>query len=226
MVVRTPNISVPPLENGDRLTRNEFERRYHAMRGLKKAELIDGVVYMPSPVRVEHHGEPHSDLTGWLCFYKAFTPRTRTASDSTVRFDLDNEPQPDDCLFIDPAAGGQAAIDEDGYIAGPPELVGEVSASSASHDLHAKLNLYRRHGVREYIVWRVYENVIDWFVLRGSDYETLPTPADGILKSEVFPGLWLDAAAMLRGDMAAVLQALQRGLATSEHAAFVARLNP
>lgn len=218
--------TVPPLENGDVLTRAEFERRYEAMPHLKKAELIEGVVYVPSPVRHTFHGHPHTHLTGWLVQYEASTPGVQASDNSTVRLDLDNEPQPDALLFIDPACGGQARIDVDGYIEGAPELVAEVASSSASYDLHVKLRVYRRNGVREYIVWRVLDHAVDWFVLRAGQYERLSVDAEGLLRSEVFPGLWLDPAALLRGDLATVLAVVQRGLASPEHDAFVARLHP
>jgi len=215
---------VPPLEPGDRLTREEFERRYDAMPGLKKAELIEGVVYMPSPVRLRRHGQPHADLITWLGTYRALTPGVSSADNTTVRLDLDNEPQPDALLFIDPARGGQARVSDDDYVEAAPELVAEVASSSASFDLHAKLNVYRRNGVREYLVWRVLDNAFDWFAFRQGRYEPLSPAADGLLESEVFPGLWLDAAALLRGDLARVLDTVRRGMASPEHAAFVARL--
>jgi Uma2 family endonuclease len=217
---------VPPLENGDVLTRAEFEHRYEAMPHLKKAELIEGVVYVPSPVRHTYHGHPHTHLISWLGQYEASTPGVQASDNSTVRLDLDNEPQPDALLFIDPACGGQARIDAEEYIAGAPELVAEVASSSASYDLHAKLRVYRRNGVREYIVWRVLEREIDWFVLRAGQYERIPLDAAGLYRSEVFPGLWLDPAALLRGDLATVLAVVQRGLASPEHAAFITRLHP
>jgi Uma2 family endonuclease len=213
-----------PLEHGDRLSRAEFERRYDAMPNLKKAELIEGVVYMPSPVRLQSHGRPHAHLITWLGVYEAGTPGVQTADNSTARLDLDNEPQPDGVLFIAPERGGQARLSADDYLEAAPELVGEVSASSASYDLHAKLHVYRRNEVREYVVWRVLERAVDWFVLRAGQYERLPPDADGILRSRIFPGLWLDPAALVRTDLAAVLAVLQQGLASPEHAAFVARL--
>jgi len=221
--VPTP-VRIPPLENGDTLTRVEFERRYNAMPRVNKAELIEGVVYMPSPVRFDRHGSQHLGLNTWLGAYQAFTPGVRGADNATVRLDNDNEPQPDSFLLILPDHGGQVHISEDGYIEGSPELVGEVSASSASIDLNAKLRAYERNGVREYIVWRVFDEVIDWFVLRERHFVPLTPGVDGILRSEEFPGLWLDSAAFLRLDLATVLRVRQQGLDSPEHAAFVERL--
>jgi Uma2 family endonuclease len=215
---------IPRLQNGDHLTREEFERRYEAMPELKKAELIEGVVFMPSPVRTDQHGDPHADLITWLGVYRAATPGVRVAADSTIRLDLDNEPQPDALMRIEQSRGGRARIDADGYVEGGPELAAEVAASSVSIDLHAKLRVYRRNGVQEYLVWRVEQRAIDWFVLRGSQYDRLLPGPDDILRSEVFPGLWLDADALLREDLAGVLQTLQQGLASPEHAAFVTQL--
>ena len=217
---------MPPLENGDRLTRAEFERRYAAMPHLKKAELIEEVVYVPSPVRYRQHGAPHALLIGWLVQYAAGTPGVGVSDNSTVRLDLDNEPQPDALLLIDPACGGQTRFSPDDYIENSPELVAEVASSSVSYDLHTKLNVYRRNGVREYIVWRVLEQAIDWFVLRAGQYERLPVDVNGLLRSEVFPGLWLDPAALVRGELATVLAIVQQGLGSPEHMAFVARLQP
>lgn len=219
-------VKVPPLRAGDRLTRAEFERRYEAMPEVKKAELIEGVVYMPSPVSIEGHGSPHADLGCWLSYYKAFTPGLQTGDNSTVRLDHDNDPQPDLCLRILPEYGGQSRTSTDGlgYVEGAPELVAEVAASSVSYDLHQKLNAYRRNGVLEYVVWRVEDGELDWFVLHEGRYDRLPQGADGLCRSEVFPGLWLDSVALLRGDLARVLQVVQQGVASPEHAEFVRQL--
>ncbi len=215
---------VPPLENGDSLTRIEFERRYNVMPHVKKAELVEGVVYMASPLRFEPHAEPHGDLIGWLWSYKIATPGVRLGDNPTVRLDLDNEPQPDAVLLIDTSAGGQSYLGEDGYIEGAPELVAEIAASSAAIDLGDKLRAYRRNGVIEYIVWQVFDQRIDWFFLENGDYVPLLQQEDGIIRSRVFPGLWLDVAAMLNGNMPQVLSVLQAGINSDEHLAFVQQL--
>ncbi|HEY1379682.1 MAG TPA: Uma2 family endonuclease [Gemmataceae bacterium] len=215
---------VPPLRNGDRLTAEEFERRYDAMPELKKAELIEGVVYVGSPVRAEDHGEPHADLIGWLAPYRIATPGVRAGDNATLRLAPRNRPQPDAYLRITPESGGQARVDDDGYIVGAVELTAEIAASSASYDLHDKLETYQRNGVREYVVWRVEDEAVDWFALRSARYERLTPGTDGILRSEVFPGLWLDPAALVHGDMARVDEVARLGLASPEHAAFVNQL--
>jgi Uma2 family endonuclease len=214
----------PPLENGDRLTRAEFERRYDAMPNLKKAELIEGVVYVPSPLRYDRHGRPASMPETWLGVYSAATPGTESAGNTTVRLDLDNEVQPDVLLRLDSAHGGQSRISDDDYVEGAPELVIEVAASSASYDLHDKLRVYRRSQVQEYVVWRVLDRAVDWFRSREGTYEHLQPDEAGILRSEIFPGLWLAVPALFAGDLAAVLAELQRGLASPEHATFLERL--
>lgn len=214
-------LSVPPLENGDRLSRTEFERRYQAMPHLKKAELVEGVVYMASPLRIRSHGEPHGDLIAWLGTYKAFTPGTVMGIEPTVRLDADNEPQPDAVLFI---PGRQATISPDDYIQGAPELVIEVAASSAAIDVHDKKRAYRRNGVQEYIVWRTLDGQLDWFMLRADDYVPQLLDERRIWQSQVFPGLWLAVAALLSGDMTTVLSVLQQGLNSPEHLALVQKL--
>ncbi|EKQ67431.1 hypothetical protein OsccyDRAFT_3704 [Leptolyngbyaceae cyanobacterium JSC-12] len=212
-------VELPPLENGDRLTRAEFERRYAAMPQLKKAELIEGIVYMASPLRAKAHSSPHGDIMGWLWTYKAATPGIDLYDNPTVRLDADNEPQPDAVLRI--VTGGQSWISPDDYIEGAPELIVEIAASSASYDLHDKLRVYRRNGVQEYIVWRTYNQQIDWFYLEEGQYKPQSPDATGILRSQQFPGLWLAAPALLAGHLAEVLQTLQQGIATPDHQTFV-----
>jgi Uma2 family endonuclease len=213
-----------PLEPGDRLTRDEFERRYAAMPERTRAELIEGVVYMPSPARFRKHGGPSRDVGTWMGVYQAATPGVMGADNATVRLDADNEVQPDELMMIDPALGGQAKISIDDYVEGAPDLIAEISASSASIDLDVKLHVYRRNQVREYVVWRVLDRAIDWFILRQGRFDRLLPGADGIIRSEVFPGLWLDCEALLRGDLARVLAVVQQGIASPEHAALVTRL--
>ncbi len=214
---------IPPLQNGDHLTVEEFERRFDAYTDLKKAELINGVVFMPPPVAMEEHGGPHFHLVGWLYLYCSMTPGIRGGDNPTLRLPLRNRPQPDTCLFVEPAFGGQVQI-VDSYIVGGPEFIGEVAATSANYDLHEKFDLYQRSNVREYLVWRVFDREIDWFVLREGQYVRLALSADGLFKSEIFPGLWLDPTALIAGNLPRMLQVSQQGAATPEHAAFVARL--
>jgi Uma2 family endonuclease len=203
----------PVLDNGDRLTRDEFERRYHRMPGVKKAELIEGIVFMPSPARLNRHSEPHAHLAGWLVNYAAKNRSCRIGDNATVRLDHDNEFQPDLVLFKTGTPDAQARVSEDDYLEGPPELAVEVAASSASKDLHLKKDVYRRNGVREYLVWVTEEERVVWWELAGGEYVEIQPEVTGILKSRVFPGLWLDVPALLAGDIEAVLATLQRGLA-------------
>ena len=214
--------AIPRLDNGDHLDADEFMRRYEAMPDVKKAELIDGVVYMPSPVRIDVHGEPHADLLLWLGNYRLLTPNVRTADNTTVRLGRRNVPQPDALLRI--VRGGHSTLGPDGYLENGPELVAEVAASSVSIDRNAKFRVYRDKGISEYVLWRVEDQEIDWFVLRDRQYVNLPLSEDGIIRSEVFPGLWLDPAAMIALDAPRVHEVLLQGLASPEHAAFVERM--
>ncbi|MCC5610506.1 Uma2 family endonuclease [Nostoc sp. CHAB 5834] len=218
--------TIPLLENGDKLSLYEFERRYNAMPNLKKAELIEGIVYMPAALRFRSHGQPHGWIVGWLFTYEAATPGVALGVEPTVRLDLDNEPQPDAVLLINPEAGGQARLSEDDYIEGAPELIVEIAASSVAIDLHAKKQAYRRNGVKEYIVWQVLDQKLTWFYLEQGEYLELAADSNGILRSQIFPGLWLGVAELLAGNMQSVLSVLQTGLQSPEHAAFVQILEP
>jgi Uma2 family endonuclease len=141
-----------------------------------------------------------------------------------MRMDLENEPQADAALIIRPASGGRVRINPDDYIVGAPELLAEVTASNVSIDLNQKFRVYRRNEVQEYVVWRVQDQAIDWFQLRHGDYERIAPNATGVYESVVFPGLWLDPAAMIRGDLAGVLHVLDEGLKTAAHAEFLNQL--
>ncbi len=220
MVVQT---SIPFLENGDRLSRSEFERRYAAMPNHQKAELIEGVVYMASPLRFHRHAKPHAALITWLGIYQIATPNVSLGIEPTIRLDLDNEPQPDGVLIMD--RGGQASITENDYIEGAPELIIEIAASSAGYDLHDKKRVYRRNGVREYIVWQQHENQLYWFFLNLDQYLVGEPDKAGILRSQVFPGLWLAVESLLTGEMNRVLNVLQEGLNSPEHRHFVQSLS-
>jgi Uma2 family endonuclease len=212
------NGQLPPLENGDRLSRAEFERRYLAHPEIKKAELIEGVVHVASPVRVRRHGAPHSNIIGWLTVYQAATPGVNVADNATLRLDLDNELQPDVTVWLE---GGGAFVDDDDYLQGAPELIIEVAASSAAIDLHTKLQVYRRNGVQEYLVLLTHERAIRWYRFHEGESALIPPNADGVLQSEVLPGLHLHEQRFWAGDLAGLLAVLQAGLETPAHAAFV-----
>lgn len=221
---RLINERIPPLQNGDHLSWDEFERRWNNMPDLKKAELLKGRVFLPPPVSFENHGKQDSDLSTWLGIYRIQTPGVQSASNTTLILGADIDPQPDGVLFLDQKAGGRVRRDEKGYLRGAPELIIEVAASSVSYDLNFKLDIYQEAGVTEYLVYQTFDPKIEWFVLSDGAYQLVDPDHDGLLKSTQFPGLWLDAAALLRGDMKRVMSVLQVGLDSPEHAAFAQRL--
>lgn len=197
------------LEPGDHLTREEFHRRYCARPDIRKAELLEGVVFVPSPVRVDLHGEPLAEVVGWLYAYKARNQAVHVSIDATVLLNADgirDEAQPDACLWREEPSGPRLTARH--YLEGAPQFVVEIAASSASYDLHQKKEAYRRNGVPEYIVWRVFDRAIDWFELRDGVYVLRAPDADGIIESTRFPGLRLRVPSMLAGDAAGVLAAL------------------
>jgi Uma2 family endonuclease len=215
------DILVPPLQPNDRLTREEFLRRWELHPEIKFAELIGGVVRMPSPIKMEH-GDRESDLGLWLSYYQAKTPGTRSSHNITTLM-LEDCPQPDLHLRIVTASGGQS--DDSGpYLAGAPELVVEICASSAVYDLQEKLELYQEAGVREYVAVVLGDRVLRWHQLVSGKYELMQRPADGVWRSGLFPGLWLDEAAFWVDDHARMLATVDEGLQTPEHGEFVRQL--
>jgi hypothetical protein len=208
----------PPFFSGDRLSRDEFLRRWELHPHIKKAELIGGIVYMPSPVTVEH-GDMEGDVGGWLTVYKAATPGTASGH-NTTSFLLDDTSQPDLNLRILPDYGGGSWV-EGKYLHGIPELLVEICRSSAAYDLHVKLELFQLAKIPEYLAVLLFEREIRWHVLVDGAYQLLPPGADGIWRSRAFPGLWLDGKALLAGDTLRVLAVLQEGIRSPEHLAFV-----
>jgi len=211
-----------PLENGDRLSREEFERRYQGEN--YKAELIEGIVHMAAALRFRSHGQPHGQMMMWLMSYVTETEGTLAGDAPSVRLDQDNEPQPDLVLMIDPDCGGQTKLTPDDYIEGAPELLAEISASTVSIDLGDKKTAYQRNGVQEYLVWRVLEQQIDWFYLKEGQYLELLADEDGITRSTIFPGLWLDRQALINGNIKQVTTVLKLGIESKEHNDFVIKL--
>lgn len=216
-------LRIPPLEAGDHLDQPTFHERYKAMPPAFRAELIGGVVIVPSPLSLGH-GFHHALVMAWLVNYWIATPGTKAGDNMTTILSETSEPQPDGALIIDPASGGQTGVSEDEYITGPPELIVEVASSSASIDLHAKRRDYEQAGVLEYVVVVLRQSVIRWFVLQDGTYQEISADADGIFRSRVFPGLWLHTNALLQLDGVTVMDVLRQGLATPEHAAFVRQL--
>lgn len=215
-------VSTPPLLEGDSLTSDEFLRRWEAMPDLKRAELIDGIVYMSSPISIDH-GDFQLFLGSWLGFYTMATPGCRSSVEATWVMGERQVPQPDVTLRVLSEYGGQSGIAGE-YAAGSPELIVEVAVSSYSRDFGAKKRLYERMGVREYIVVAPRDEKLVSFSLTSSGFQPLETDDNGILRSAYFPGLWLDTKSLWDLDLQRMNSVLQRGLATPEHAAFAEKL--
>ncbi len=214
---------VPPLENGDQLDQKTFHERYEAMPPDVRAELIGGIVFMSSPQKLQHsQSEPR--FQRWLDEYAEATPGTEVVSHATTILGPDSELQPDACLLILPENGGQTWEDKENYLHGAPELIGEISWASESVDLNRKKADYEKAGVREYVVVALRQGKVYWFVRRRGKFRELALDKDGIFRSPVFPGLWLDPAALLKNDRKRLLEVLRQGLASPEHAAFAAKL--
>lgn len=176
---------------------------------------------MPAPVKYVSHANPHLSLVGWAATYIAATPGVEGGDNATLRLDNANRPQPDILLRIDRAHGGRSFIAPDDYLVGAPELIVEIAASSANYDMNAKKDAYARNGIQKYLVVLTYDRSVFWFALHEGEYIELQPDEQGILRSQVFPGLWLQPAALWANDLAGLLAVLQQGLASPEHTAFV-----
>lgn len=213
----------PPLREGDRLTGEEFLRRWEAMPDLKRAELLDGVVHMPSPVS-HLHNAIHPLLSAWLVEYMKVTPGCQAGIDGTWLMSPTTIPQPDLTLRLLPECGGQSSVVNE-YLAGSPELAIEISHSTSARDLGPKGQLYLAHGVPEYLVVLTKKPDVIWREVAGGRYRRIPAGTDGIFRSRIFPGLWLDPKALWNLDPVSLSAALSRGIAAPEHAAFLKHLS-
>ncbi|MDR7920975.1 Uma2 family endonuclease [Thermosynechococcus sp. PP45] len=204
-----PQGTVPMLESGDRLSREAFERLYAQCPHIKKAELINGVVYVASPVRVNSHSRPHSLVMGWLMAFEVATANVMVLDNATVRLDAQTVVQPDALLRL---VNGTSCISGDDYLEGAPELIVEIASSSAAYDLHDKLEVYCRCGVQEYLVWVVPEQDFHWYLREGTSYRRQAPDDHGIFRSGHFSGLWLHWPALRDGHLTLVLETLHTGL--------------
>lgn len=220
----TATTSVPPLSHGDRLDFEEFCRRWDVTLGLKHAELINGQVYMNPPVNWDYHGLPTARIVGWLAQYEMETAGLELATDASVYFNSESCVQPDAALRIQDDFGGSSHKHSDGRLSGPPELIVEVAASTVSYDWHDKKELYAACGVAEYMIWLVYDRRIAWYRLEDGVYQPLPVERSGYIKSQVFPGLWLDSKSLLADQKSKVVATLRKGLSSSEYARFIEQL--
>ena len=217
----SPQVEGKELVTGMRLTLDEFLSRWEAIPELKKAELIDGVVYVPSPVGIDH-GNLDTTIHWWLKQYKAATPGCRPANNATLKM-LGQSPQPDALLRILESHGGQSS-GKGKFFEGAPELAVEICVSSTEVDFGPKRNLYQRAGVQEYITIESFQPRIVWRALVNGKYQMIEPDAGGIFRSRCFPGLWLDSDALYADDEVRMMLALNAGLATPEHAQFVEEL--
>lgn len=219
-----------PLEQGDRLDQPLFHERYKRMPSGFRAELIGGVVHVPSPLSLDH-ASGHGLVMIWLGHYVVATPGVKLLDAGTIIMGPRTEPQPDAALIIEPRSGGKVRYVEsisrnskERYVAGAPELVVEVASSSQAYDLHAKRDDYERSGVGEYAVVMVRDRAVRWFYRADDKFVDAAASPDGVYQSRVFPGLWLDPRALFADDSRGLVATLNRGLATPEHATFCGRL--
>ena len=200
------------MKPGDRLTGDEFEQWHRVLSSLKRAELIEGIVHVPSPLLTVDHALPHSLVVAWLGTYVAATSRLYLGDHAMVRLDADNVVQPNAVLLF--ADGGRASVEADGRVAGAPDLVVEVGSTGAARGLYEKFQVYRRCGVREYLVWLINDRRFEWWALHEGVYSLVSADVSGVIASQYCPGLCLAVEALLRGDITYVLAVLQARLDT------------
>jgi Uma2 family endonuclease len=207
------------LVNGEQMSQPEFHRRYEACPNGEKWELVGGVVYMASPLKL-NHSRYDGEIGLLLESYRVGTPGIEVTHNATAVLGDESEPQPDLAMRILPEYGGQSRTSADDYLEGAPELVVEIAHSRRALAMHAKRKDYQRSGVIEYLVLLVEEQQVKWF-----DFPKEIRPnREGISRSRVFPGFWIDTEALLRRDSRQLLEVLQQGLASRQQVGFVKRL--
>ena len=219
-IAERPKKGLRLLVNGERMSQPEFHRRYEACPNGEKWELVGGVVYyMASPLKL-NHSRYDGEIGLLLETYRLQTPGIEVTHNATAILGGESEPQPDLAMRILPEYGGQSRTSADDYLEGAPELVVEIAHSRRALAMHAKRKDYQRSGVIEYLILLVEEQQIKWF-----DFPNEISPnREGISRSRVFPGFWVDIEALLHRDSRRLMEVLQQGLASRQHASFVKRL--
>lgn len=212
---------LPILENGDRMAQSEFHRRYEAYPDDVKIELVGGVVFMASPLRIDH-SDYTVEISLVLGIYRGATPGVHILQNATTILGEESEPQPDLGLRILPEYAGQSRDTENNYVQGAPEFLIEVAYSTRALDMHQKRADYERAGAQEYLVLCVEEQELHWFSFKTR--RSITPDTKGVYHSRAFPGLWIDGPALLAKDSTRVAEVVRQGLASPEHAAFVKRL--
>ncbi len=211
---------VPLLANGDRMKQPEFHRRYLASPDDVKFELIEGIVYMASPLRWKH-GNYSQELSLVFGLYRAATTGVEAGDNATILLGEESEPQPNLVLRILPEYGGQSRLEEE-YDARAPELLAEIAYSSRAIDLNQKRNDYEHNGVVEYLVLSIEDQELHWFHFPSA--KMIRPNRQGVSRSLVFPGLWIENQSLLARNTARQIDVVRQGLASREHAVFVKRL--
>lgn len=215
------NSPLAELHSGDKMTREEFHRAYEEMPEDFQAELIGGIVYVASPLKLPH-GKFHLTLGSLFCAYEAVTSGVIAADNVSVFLSHEDEVQPDLVLILSNKVGGQSIETADEYVQGAPELVAEIAHSSRAIDLHRKKQSYDAAGVLEYIVLSLHPLQLYWFDLKTGSRMT--ADERGILRSKVFPGFWINEVALCKRDGITLTETLNQGLQSEEHKAFVEQL--
>ena len=208
------------IYNGDHMTRRQFHLMYCDMPDGYRAELIGGVVFEPSPVS-SVHSEFHLDLGYILRRYSRYTPGVRGGDNGTVILSDEDEVQPD--LYLRFESGGNSKKDKGKFIVGAPELVAEVAYSNCAIDLHLKKQRYAMHGAIEYLVVCLNPEKLYWFNLKASTM--IKADSKGIIRSQVFPGLWIHEKAFFNQDDDLQEAVLERGLNSLAHRKLLEQLS-
>ncbi len=212
------------LENGARMDQPTFHALYKQTPEGFRAQLIGGTVYVMASPTSQRHGRPHARIVHWLSLYSDDTPGTDVLDNTTNVLGRESEPEPDACLLVQPEYGGQTAADKDDMLVGAPELIVEVANTTRAIDLGRKKADYEEAGVREYVVILAQEQAVVWFRRGPDEFTEMPAGANGVFRSELFPGLWLDPRGIFDPTTRRLTAATRKGLASPEHAAFVAGL--
>jgi hypothetical protein len=223
-VTTPPKRFVPPFENGDRLDQKTFHDLYERTPFRFRAELVDGIVYLKIPKPVRLRRRPRLSLSVWLGAYEAETEGVQIAMHATNILIDRNETHPYQTVIVDPALGGRTSINADDFVEGGAELLVEIAERSCSLPYHKKFEQYQKANVREYIIVNLESRNFNWFTNTANGFQPIKPNADGIMKSRVLPGLWLDREATLNDNNKRVRAVLDSGLASPEHAKFVTKL--
>lgn len=164
-------------------------------------------------------GELASSVSYWLCQYRRSTPCVESLGRVSIFLDPTTEIETTAAMWLTPGADDRPRWQR---CEGVPELLVEVTATVHNKVFRRRLRVYEQSEIHELLVVTGDPRDTALYARENGRFARVSPADDGSYRSRVFPGLWLDPSALFSDEWNEMAACLDRGMATEEHAAFVA----